>query len=340
MKKNLPIILSGAAGVILLVLLFYFFNVIKIFSNVREVGLLGAGVFIGNAFLILLIGSISWQIVLKSYGHNIPFKDVLTAKLIGSSISYLTPSMYIGGEPVKIYILGKKFRLSMTKIGASVVVDKFLELGASLFYIFLGSIWTLIDYNLPWQIYWALVGINILFAFGMGLLLFSFLFQNRYFSRLVNLIGRIKPLSKTMSKIEPTIAKVEGEVFSAFRQQKRNTLFAFLLDLLAGGLIFIKPSIFFWFLHTVFSLSQLALLYALTHIILALQFTPGSLGIFELGEVGIYQLVGVGSQQALAYSLMVRITDLIGVAVAGGLGVHVGVKYFWGKKRDEDLYDF
>ncbi len=339
MKKNLFVILSGVIGVILVVLIFYFFNVVGIFSNVREVGLLGAGIFIGNAFLILLIGSISWQIILKSYGHNLPFKDVLIAKFIGSSISYLTPSMYIGGEPVKIYILGKKFRLSMTKIGASVVVDKFLELGAVLFYIFLGSVWTLIDYNLSWQVYWSLVGINILFALGMGLLLFSFLFQSRYLSRSVILIGRIKPFSKTISRIEPIIAKVEGEVFSAFRQHKRTTLFAFLLDLLAGGLILIKPSIFFWFLNTVFSLSPLALLYALTHIILAFQLTPGALGIFELGEVGIYRLIGVGSQRALAYSLMVRITDLIAVAVAGGLGVHLGVKYFWGKKKDENLCD-
>lgn len=238
---------------------------------------------------------------------------------------------------MKIYILGKKFNLSITKIGASVVVDKFLELGAALFYIFLGSIWTLIDHDLPRQVYWSLVGVNIFFAFVMGLLLFSFFFQNRYFSRLVNLIGRIKCFSKTVSRLEPIVAKIEGEVFSAFRQHKRSTLFAFLLYLFAGYLIFIKPSIFFWFLDTVFSLSQLALLYALTHIILAFQFTPGALGIFELGEIGIYRLIGVGSQRALAYSLMVRITDLIAVAVAGGLGVHLGVKYFWRKKKDENL---
>jgi len=340
MKRKLLIVLSGVAGIVLVILLFYFFDVAKIFSNVREVGPLGAGIFIGNVFLILLIGSISWQIILKSYGYNLPFKDVLIAKFVGSSISYLTPSMYIGGEPVKIYILGKKFHLSMTKVGASVVVDKFLELGAALFYVFLGSVWTLIDYDLPWQVYWALVGVNILFALGMGLVLFSFLFQSRYFSRLANLMGRIKPLSKVMSRAELTIAKVEGEIFSAFRQQKRNILFAFLLDFLAGGLIFIKPAIFFYFLHTIFSLSQLALVYALTHIILAFQFTPGALGVFELGAVGIYRLVGVGSQQALAYSLMVRITDLIGVAVAAGLGIHLGVKYFWRKKKDEDLYGF
>ncbi|GAH23155.1 unnamed protein product, partial [marine sediment metagenome] len=64
-----------------------------------------------------------------------------------------------------------------------------------------------------------------------------------------------------------------------------------------------------------FKLSELALLFALTHLVLALQFTPGALGIFELGEVGVFKLVGIGPNRALAFSLMVRVTDLLGVAV-------------------------
>ncbi|GAH19742.1 unnamed protein product, partial [marine sediment metagenome] len=92
--------------------------------------------------------------------------------------------------------------------------------------------------------------------------------------------------------------------------------------------------LFFYFLKTVFKLSELALLFALTHLVLALQFTPGALGIFELGEVGVFKLVGIGPNRALAFSLMVRVTDLLGVAVALFLVFRLGWRGFWEKRGE------
>lgn len=108
---------------------------------------------------------------------------------------------------------------------------------------------------------------------------------------------------------------------------------AFCLNLLAGFLIFLKPAIFFYFLKFIFRFSQLALVFALTHLILAFQFTPGALGIFELGTVGIYRLVGIGPDKALAFSLMVRLTDLMGVAGAIFLVIHLGLLKLWNKEK-------
>ena len=175
--------------------------------------------------------------------------------------------------------------------------------------------------------------VNILFGLGMGLLLVSFVFENKIFTKLATFLGRINLLSKVIKKIIPQISEIEGEVFLAFKQHRRETLIAFIFNLLSGLLIFLKPAIFFYFLKIIFSLSQLALLFALTHLVLALQFTPGALGIFELGAVGIYRLVGIGPDKALAFSLMVRITDLIGASIAIFLIIHFGLKRFWERKE-------
>ena len=269
--------------------------------------------------------------------YSLPFKDVLLIKTIGFAVSYLTPSMYVGGEPIRIYLLGKKHRISMTRIGATVVVDKFLELGAGLFYIFLGSIFTLVYYDLPPQLFVMLVVINTVFVGAMILLLISFIYKTRPFSPLIGALGKIRPLQKPVNFVMPTIFKLEGEIFSAFDKYGKSTLKAFLLNLFIGGLIFVKPFIFFYFLDFILNLPQLALLFALTHLILALQFTPGALGIFEWGEVGIFGLIGIASEKALAYSLMVRIADLLVVVGASIAGVHMGVKHFWGKRRDENM---
>jgi len=337
MKRNTLIFISTVVGVLLLFLIFYLVNVAAAFSHMVRIGPWGIGVFITNVLLIILIGGFSWQIILRAYGHRLPFWDVLRIKIIGFAISYLTPSMYIGGEPIRIYLLGKKYGVSMTRIGATVVVDKFLELGAGLFYILLGSIFVLIQYKLPWQLFIPLVVINTVLVGTMILLLVGFIWKTRPFSSTVSILGKIRPLKKGIRIAMPTIIRLEREIYSAFGKHGKSTLQAFFLNLLIGGLIFIKPALFFYFLHTLFNLSQLALLYALTHLLLAFQFTPGALGIFEWGEVGIFGLIGIKSEKALAYSLMVRITDLLMVVAAGVTGLHMGVKYFWGKRKNEDL---
>ncbi len=340
MKRRFLIIVSTIIGVILLFLIFYLVNATLVFSHMVKVGPLGIGVFVGNAILIMVVGGISWQIILRAYGHYLPFWDVLKIKTIGFAVSYLTPSMYVGGEPIRIYLLGKKYGVSMTRIGATVVVDKFLELGAGLFYILMGSIFVLIRYSLPWQLFVILVFINAALVGVMVLLLVGFVWRTRPFSTVVALVGKVKPFKKIVRIAMPTVLRLEREIYSAFGKYGKKTLRAFFLNLLIGGLVFVKPAIFFYFLNTLFNLSQLALLFALTHLLLALQFTPGALGIFEWGEVGIFGLIGVKSERALAYSLMVRITDLMMVAAAGVIGLHMGVKYFWGRRKNEDMRGF
>ncbi len=332
MKGKIVIIISTVVGLTVLILIFYLAGIQNVFFEISQIGLWGAVVFIANALFILFLFTLSWQIILSSYGYRLTFRDVFAARVIGFAVSYLTPSMYIGGEPLRAYIISKRHHLPMSRVGATVIVDKFLELGAGLFFIYLGSIWTLIEYSLPRQIYLTLFTVNIVFGAGMGMLLINFLYESKLFTSLATLLERINPLSKIIRKIKPEISKLEDHVFLAFNQHRATTLLAFGIKLGAGLLVFIKPAIFFYFLETVFKLSELALLFALTHLLLVLQFTPGALGIFELGEVGIFKLVGIEPNKALAFSLMVRVTDLLGVGVALSLVVHLGWKGFWRKR--------
>lgn len=326
MKNRVLVLLPTTAGVVLLIVVFYLAGVDRIFSHLRELGAIGNSIFIANALFILFISALSWQIILKGYGYRLPFRDVMVARMIGFAVSYLTPSAYIGGEPLRIYLLSKKHSLSVTRIGATVVVSKFLELGAALFFIYLGSICTLIEYELPLNLYLTLLIVNVTGGVAMGLVFRAFIRQDKVFTYLAGLLGRIKFLSHSISKMEPEISRMEEEIFLSFSQHRRETIFAFGLNLAAELLIFLKPAIFFYFLEIVLKFSQLALLFALTHLLLVLQVTPGAIGTFELGEVGIFRLVGIGPDRALAFSLMTRIADFIGVGIAAAFGIHIGLK--------------
>ena len=334
MKRKLFLLVTTLGGTALVVLAFYLIGLQKVIFQLQEVGLAGVCVFIINVLLIFIINAISWQIILKSYGHRPPFRDILATKIIGFVISYLTPSMYFGGEPVRAYLISKKHGLPLTEVGASVVVNRFLELGAALFFIYLGSIWTLVEYELPLLVRVVMLAVNVLMGLGMAALLLSFIYENRLFTDLANLLSRWNPLSKTVEKVKPHISKLEGEVFLVFKKHRREALLAFALNFLAGSLIFLKPAIFFYFLGIIFRLSQLSLVFALTHLILILQVTPGALGVFELGEVAIFGLVGIQAQKALAFTLMVRVTDAVIVAIALFLGLHFGLNKLWRRKQE------
>jgi uncharacterized protein (TIRG00374 family) len=333
MKKNIFVLLSTLAGIVLLILMFYLIGVEQIFSSIREIEFTGAAIFIANALFILFISALSWQLILNSYGYRLPFRDVMVARMIGFAVSYLTPSVYIGGEPLRIYLISKKHSLSMPRVGATVIVSKFLELGAGLFFIYLGSICTLIEYPLPLNIYLTILVVNVIFGVGAGIILRAFICQKKIFTYLASLLARIRFLSAPINKIKPDISEVEEGIFLAFSQHRRETLFVFGLNLVGELLIFLKPAIFFYFLKIFLKFSQLALLFALTHLILGLQFTPGALGIFELGEIGIFKLVGIGPEKALAFTLMVRIADFIGVGIAAIFGLHLGLKTLLGARE-------
>jgi len=334
MRKHVPIIISTVVGVVIIVVLFRFVNPLGVVGQLGRLGPVGVPVFLANALAILILGSCGWQVMLRAYGFRIPFRDVVGIKIVGFAVSYLTPSMYVGGEPVRVYVLSRKHGISDTTVAATVVVDKFLELAAGLLFVFLGSVWSLVVYDLPLQLFLGLAVLNGLFAAGMILLFVSFVYRIRALTGVIDALGKIRVLAASMQKCRPWVARMENEVHVAFAQRRLHAVLAFALHLAAGWLIFIKPAIFFSFLKTMLTVSQLALVFALTHVLLAFQFTPAALGLFELGEVGIYRLVGIGPEQALAFALMVRVGDFMGVLIAAAVGVSLGIALLRARNRE------
>jgi len=73
------------------------------------------------------LGSIQWLILLRQAGSKKGIFSILLARLTGFAISYLTPSLYLGGEPVRAAILNDK-SITYKKTLATVVLDKYIEL--------------------------------------------------------------------------------------------------------------------------------------------------------------------------------------------------------------------
>jgi uncharacterized protein (TIRG00374 family) len=97
------------------------------------------------ALLVLLIPSVimyvieayGWKITLGPSAKDIPFWRVLAIRTAGEVVNMTTPTAYVGGEPLKAYLL-KKHNVPMVEGLASVIIAKTTMTIAEVLFILLG----------------------------------------------------------------------------------------------------------------------------------------------------------------------------------------------------------
>ncbi len=90
--------------------------------------------------LILQAMCFRWALILKRWGHRIPFFRLVFYRLGANAVSYLTPGPQFGGEPLQVHWLVHSHGVAPDAAGASVVVDRLLELMANLCFLVLAGV--------------------------------------------------------------------------------------------------------------------------------------------------------------------------------------------------------
>ncbi len=312
--------LSVGIGLAILALILYYVGWRAIWEEILALGWLGFLVLGLDFALTFFFWALTWRITLRAYGLDAPWSPLFRSLLSGYAVSYLTPSLYFGGEPVRVYIFAKELGLPQPRLYATVLVTKLLESIGLIFFIFLGGFYALFVERLPpiqreallygtaFLSFWVVLG---LLNFTLNLFLGTWLLRG-----LARLLPR-RAQAKVVRAAEK-VREVEHDIQQAFhRFQLGATGAAFLASLIANFLIYLRPLIFFYFAQgMIFSFSKLSLLYALSIILAALFWiTPGGIGIAEGGRIGIFALVGVGQAGAVAFSFALKAIELIFVTL-------------------------
>ena len=106
-----------------------------------------------TALLVMLIPSLimyvieayGWKVTLGPSAQHVPFWRLLAIRTAGEVVNMTTPTAYVGGEPLKAYLL-KKHNVPMVDGLASVVIAKTTMTIAEVLFILLGialSFWLL-----------------------------------------------------------------------------------------------------------------------------------------------------------------------------------------------------
>ena len=299
----------------------YFVGWRRIFAEMRALGVPGISGIVGSVLLAMAAWTLSWWIILRSYGIRLPLSQVIGARLSGYAISYLTPTLYFGGEPVRALMVTGKTNAPTTRVFATVFLERFLGGLSMIVFILVGSFFAISSPTLAWPEKRLLISGVGFITFWILVGLVDFAWNLKWISRVIRLLGVVfrrwrEPLKRAAGKVSET----EDEIHFAFTKHWKGTALAFVVQLLATFFVYMRPQVFFYFSSgQVFTFPQLSLLFTLTVILLSffLWITPGGIGTGEAAIIGIFHLVApsVSNQGAVAFSLMFKFAESILVAI-------------------------
>ncbi|MBS3814175.1 flippase-like domain-containing protein, partial [Candidatus Bipolaricaulota bacterium] len=303
--------LSVVIGVAILAAILWYIGPAKVWNHISSLGWDGFALMVGAIVLTFFFWTLAWIAVMKGYGVVAPFSLSFWARIGSFSVSFLTPSMHFGGEPVRALVIERETDSTYSRAFATIVAERITMMSALVTVILIGAmmgVYTRLSTNtLPY-----LVLISVIFFGLVATLVFNFFKKLFLFTRFTAFLKRHLPWTSLLQKVEDVVRHLEKEIGMAFGQHKKHTGVAFLLDLVATVFMFIRPQIYFYYTQgRIFSIVELTMLFAMISVLSSLFWvTPGGIGVSEGGFIGIFAIFGISGSEAVAYSFSLKAIQL------------------------------
>jgi uncharacterized protein (TIRG00374 family) len=307
---------------VLIVLLYFALRNVplgEIWGTLRQLRPWQVAVLFGlNLFIYALI-TLRWWIIVRAENQRVAYFPLLLVRIAVFGVSYFTFGPHVGGEPLQVFYLQRKHKLTFTHATASVILDKLLELLANFFLLAVGltAVFQAGILSTNGSNSWlSLSGLVILCLWPPVHILL--LYKRKY---PVSAILRGLPFIKKDSKVVRFIAASERLAGTFCRRHLFSLLLAIATSLFAAvGMVsefalianFLDIRLTFWQTIAAWTAGWLSLLAPL----------PGGLGALEASQVFALGLFGVSAASAIGITLMMRGRDLL----IGGLGLFLAGK--------------
>ena len=167
-------------------------------------------------FYIVIFGldTLGWQFVLRRSSKGpIRWDRLFRARLAGEAVNYVTPTAWIGGEPVKAALLSRRYGVPMADGMASVVLAKTTFTFSMLLFVLVGLAVALATQQVPSALMkWVWLVLPLLSGLISLFLLVQFL---KPFQRGSSMIGRVMPA--WFEKLGSKVREWDRAVVSLYR---------------------------------------------------------------------------------------------------------------------------
>ena len=275
--------------------------------------------------LMLPLMTARWWLLLRTLDSPVGLLTACAYRMAANAVSYLTPGPHFGGEPLSVYLLHNRQHISLSSATTSVVVDRLLELLASIVVLAFCIVGLAVAKRGPSIGSRGLFMVIAMLALFSGLL--SALFSGRRpTARFVLIVNRFCSsyfpwISSSIESLMKILTKGEVMAEFFFREHRRLFFLANLLSLFHWFGVFVE----FWLMSALLGLPLSFL--QLTAVVVTARlafFTPLPAGIGVLEAVLPWETAAFGRGSALGMSLclIIRFRDLIFSLAGLGLAMH------------------
>jgi len=306
-KQRLTTIVLTITGLGLFGLAFLHLDPKKVLETVGRVSALELAALFLLRLVYWLFRAVAWKTVLSGCGGKASFSHLLQARLAGHAVGFLTPSSKLGGEAFKVFMVP---RVPRRCLAASAIVDKTLELQATVAMVALGIVVALARISMPplyQRIFLGLTAVLIL-------LIFLLLRQQRrgLFAGILHFLDRRGWRIPLVERNRRSISEADARISGFYSRTRRSTR-AFVLLLYTAMILWwtLEIHLNLRFVGAVDVTPDLSfLLVTLGSFAYLLPGTPGSIGIYEATYLSLYTILGIPLRAGLALILFRRILAL------------------------------
>ncbi|MGH7386713.1 MAG: flippase-like domain-containing protein, partial [Candidatus Rokuibacteriota bacterium] len=268
--------------------------------------------------LAAAVDTLAWRLLLPV---PVPFLLLLRARLAGEAVSLATPTMSVGGDPLKAYLL--RPRLPLLDGFVSVIADKTTVVAGQVLFLAIGLLAARVlappaGHLLP--IMAALLVVEVLAVGGFALVQASGALSGggRLLGRLARRVGL-----DGGERLQQGLGDLDRALAALYRRRRRRLVASAIVHAVAwatGGLeIYLVLSL----LGTPPSLGIALIVESFASGVKFASFmVPASLGVLEGGYVVFFEAFGLGAASGLSYVLVRRLREITW-AVVGFLALGV-----------------
>ncbi|HUJ75876.1 MAG TPA: lysylphosphatidylglycerol synthase transmembrane domain-containing protein, partial [bacterium] len=269
---------------------------------------------IGFQVCIHTVGMLQWLVLLRQAGIRAGPWKVFRARLSGTAITSLTPAASFAGEPVRGALL-KDHATTYRQVFATIAVDKYIELFTKLPVGALGFGFLIFRVH-PSAALVVVSALFVAFFLGIFLLVMVRLFQGGAFIvRVFKLL--VRPLARVRLRAAANVVHVVRDFTRSVAHLVRSRRALYLAMLLGVLLTVVELAQYAYVLYVlgIPSVGDAAILY-FSHLFVGLvSFIPGNVGTMEGMFLFTFTVLGLGSNRSLIFSVMLRIGQLVMVAL-------------------------
>ncbi|HMB23155.1 MAG TPA: lysylphosphatidylglycerol synthase transmembrane domain-containing protein [Anaerolineales bacterium] len=290
---------------------------VEIWSALRQLEIWQIATLVIINIIIYMLVTLRWWIVIHAGQKSIPYFPLVLVRVAVFGVSYFTLGPQVGGEPLQVLYLQRKYGMTYTRAASTVIMDKLLEFMANFFLLVFGLMAVLqagilsTNGNQPLGSLTGAAALGILLAWPP--------------IHITLMIRGIHPLGIVLRRVAARFGNPKWVRFliaaermaGRFCQRNLDALWKAAAVSLAAGAgmvseymlitLFLGIDLHGWQTFAAWTTSWLAFLVPL----------PGGLGALEASQVFTLGAFEVSAALAIGVTLLIRARDLL----VGGLGL-------------------